>query len=123
MALNKWRIGTILNDDPTPSLTIADATQMSPMSPPQTWPHITANLPFGTAINANVSVTWIATGPPVSTTTVDRLDPDVEMFHASERPAVASGTISDGTTNYLPGPTSDAALQTSHSVAITQGPT
>jgi len=77
------------------------------------------NAPIGAGFDAIVSVTWAAAGPPVSETNASRFESEIEVFHATERPAIASGTIYVGSTNVLPGPTTDAALQTIQTVVIT----
>lgn len=79
----------------------------------------TLNLPTGQPLVFDVAVTWTAAGRLTSETLVERSGSAVSISHLRERPAVASGTVSDGTTNFFNALATDAALTNVESLEIT----
>jgi hypothetical protein len=78
----------------------------------------------GTSFPIIVDLTWTATGDPAH----ENVNPTVVIpggtvqhvsFNGTFREASASGTVSDGTTNYTPGPSSTAQIETDRNTQVT----
>jgi hypothetical protein len=78
----------------------------------------------GTSYPVSVNLTWTATGDAVhdsinSTVVIPGGTVQHTSFNGEFRPGSASGTVSDGTTNFTPVPSTSAELQTSRDIQVT----
>lgn len=81
------------------------------------------NFPSGTTLDLSVALTWTGSGELSHGTNHSHLNsPGLNINNHSSgfsRPAVASGTVSDGSTNHAQGPSAFATIQKTQSGMVT----